>query len=519
VTSVARRTAAPAACAAFVAVLVIAAPGDDWRPEWDSATYLLTARSLDRGDGYRYLGEPYFLRPPGFAVGLAALADDGAFDFDQLNRGVAACAGLAVLAVFLVYRREQGDPAALAIALLTGTSVVFVRRLDWVDSDFPFLLCLLVGAACFDAAVRGGDQRRLLASAGVAALAAALYLRTAALMALPGVALATVVRGGGHSGKHARWAGLAWAGVAALLYLPWALEASSRARDAERPTEQRAMFDYPTALLRVDAGDPESPWLTWEGWRDRLANTGARMTSDLTHTVLGTRSAWAGFLLGGAVLAGLCLAPRRPPATLEIFGVLYALLLLNNFAYVPRLLIPLLPVIYAALARLASWAAERGAERFGHPRAWRATAVAAGMALLALNAAALPEALAAGARPMGVSLPAGDGAPEERRILGSQADRWADYRRAAAWLRENTAEDAVLAADFAPVVSLLADRTTFTTRFQREPDLLERNRVDYAVCFWWTRRAFEEEAAARARHRTLLPSHFGEQTIRIYDLR
>ncbi len=113
---------------------------------------------------------------------------------------------------------------------------------------------------------------------------------------------------------------------------------------------------------------------------------------------------------------------------------------------------------------------------------------------------------------MGVS------ASGERRALGTQNDRWADYRRAAGWLRQHTPRDAVIAADFAPILSLLSDRTTVTTRFQREPDLLGRAGADYAVCFWWTRSEFEGRAARRARDRTELPSHFNGQSIRIYAL-
>ena len=83
---------------------------------------------------------------------------------------------------------------------------------------------------------------------------------------------------------------------------------------------------------------------------------------------------------------------------------------------------------------------------------------------------------------------------------------------------DRTPRDAVIAADFAPILSLLSDRTTVTTRFQREPDLLGRAGADYAVCFWWTRREFEARAARRARDRTELPSHFNGQSIRIYAL-
>ena len=44
-------------------------------PVSDAGLYLLLSRSLAAGEGYRFLGEPFVLRPPGFAVLLAPFAE------------------------------------------------------------------------------------------------------------------------------------------------------------------------------------------------------------------------------------------------------------------------------------------------------------------------------------------------------------------------------------------------------------------------------------------------------------
>jgi hypothetical protein len=59
---------------------------DSWRQHWDSGLYVLTARSLAAGEGYTYLDEPFFLRPPGLSWLIAAVQGDGAFDPARLNR-------------------------------------------------------------------------------------------------------------------------------------------------------------------------------------------------------------------------------------------------------------------------------------------------------------------------------------------------------------------------------------------------------------------------------------------------
>ncbi len=506
------RWVAAALLAAFSLGLIALTPEEHWRPEWDSAVYLLGARSIDRGNGYRYLGEPLFLRPPGLSVALSWFTVDGEFDYPLLNRGIATSAAAAVAAIFLAFRRRHGDAGALAIALLTGTSAVFVQRLGWVDSEFPFLACLFAGVACLEAADRHGRHGRLAAAAGAVLLAGAVQLRTVALLALPGAV---------WTGLRSRlWRGLAGAAAALVLSVPWALEASSRAHDARRPVEQLKLFDYATAMWHQDPGDPGSERLHARDWIGRVRRNGSRIAADLTATTLGTAAAGAQVLVVAALASGFALALRRGAGLLEWFGAAYLVLLLTYFAYVPRLLLPLVPIAYAWWVTLAVWAAEHAGQYLGHRLRWQrgCTSLAAALlcvntaALLCVNAAAVPNSLAAGERPMGVS---SDG---EQRSLGTQADRWADYRRAADWLRQHTPRDAVIAADFAPIVSLLSDRTTVTTRFQREPDLLGRAGANYAVCFWWTRREFEAQAAERVRNRTQLPSHFDGEWIRIYEL-
>lgn len=86
--------------AVYALVAIVFGAESRWRPEWDSAIYLLTAASLEAGEGYRYLGEPFFLRPPGFSWLLSFAAQDGNFDFAFLLRLSMVWASLAVAALY-----------------------------------------------------------------------------------------------------------------------------------------------------------------------------------------------------------------------------------------------------------------------------------------------------------------------------------------------------------------------------------------------------------------------------------
>jgi len=114
----------------------------EWRPEWDSAIYILTARSLAEGTGYSYLGSPFFLRPPGFSYVLSFLFHgDRGFDFAQINFLMMLSSLAAVGIVYLALRRTEGQNRALGAVLLMATCPVFVSRFNWIQSDAPFLRC------------------------------------------------------------------------------------------------------------------------------------------------------------------------------------------------------------------------------------------------------------------------------------------------------------------------------------------------------------------------------------------
>ena len=80
----------------------------DWRPEWDSAIYLLLGRSLALGEGYTYLGQPFFLRPPGLSWALSGLVQPGGYDHELLNRLLFLAAVAVLAATLMVLRPRQG---------------------------------------------------------------------------------------------------------------------------------------------------------------------------------------------------------------------------------------------------------------------------------------------------------------------------------------------------------------------------------------------------------------------------
>lgn len=424
-----------------------------WPPEWDSALYLLLGQSLARGEGYEYLGQPFFLRPPGFPWLLSFFTEGGPYDARTLNRLVLGFAAAAVAAIYLALRGRQGPWKALAIALLSGSSALFAGVFDRVLSDFPFLFLLFVALGLLDVSLRREPRWWLPSVLGAIALAAAAYLRTAALVLLPVLVLVPLVTGRRNAPARAALPTL----VALVLVLPWLLHASRAAAGAETPSEQLLLFDYQTAVLRMDPGDPTSPLVSWHGLLERIPANGTPLSGELAALLLHSRETWAAGLVTLLALAGFGRSLLRGPSIFEGFAAGYAAVLLTYFTYDPRLAVPLAPFAYLyGLEALSGIANTLGRVSGDFLRRRLAPAILglACVSVLYANLSSLP-----------------------RRGPSSQGG----LPELARWLRENTSEEAVILCAEAPSVSYLSGRRAYSYLFARRDDPLSSYEVDYVV--------------------------------------
>ena len=297
----------------------------DWRPGWDSSLHILTAQSLRAGQGYSYLDQPFTLRPPGLSWLLSFFLSEGPLDAPLLNRVMMALAASSAAALYFALSRVAGQWPALAIALLFGTSLAEVRLFNTIASEHPFATLLFLGAGWLEVARRRSSAGLLWALAAAAALAAAVYMRSAALLAVPAVAV-VALRGPPRARRHA-WIAVF---VIALLVSPWIWHTRTVGASLP-PSDQLLLSDYVTATLRVDPGDPASAWVSPAGWLQRILSNGGRMLIDLGRTVLNVGTLPVGGILAALSLAGIALAGRRRPSVFEGFAILYSLLLWGGF--------------------------------------------------------------------------------------------------------------------------------------------------------------------------------------------
>lgn len=462
----------------FAALTTTTFVEDDWRQSVDSAIYLITAQNMGAGEGYSYLGQPFFSRPPGLSAVLAPFVTEG-LDHARLNLFIQASAAAAMLLLLLVMRRWHGALLGAAVTLVAVLNPEHVLAYNAVLSEFPHLAVLFAALLLLDVpkeAPTPGLARSLL---GAVLLAAAAWLRSSAVLIVP----ALLVRGVGGDRKR----GALVAAVTVALYLPWMIHSKSLAAEAPRPSTQLLVFDYNTALFHTDPGDPDSPAIGAGDVLERVSTNAADMAETLGHDFFAAGYSdhrfetppdeevehWDLITLCGitGLLTALAVAwtAWRRRSLMDGYLVAYVGFLLVYFTFADRLIMPVLPLLLSAVAYaskdMGRWLAERVNMK---ELAWGVGALVL-LGVGVRGALSLAEAL--------------DG-------MGSQARRQGMNEQIAGWVEQNLPEDAVLLQEWGAVFSVMCGRTTYTWRNLRDNYRKSGLEVDYAL---FSRRPENEE--------------------------
>ena len=465
--------AAVGALAVYAVVCLFFLTDGAWHPEWDGAYYLATGQSLAEGNGYCFQGTPFHVRPPGLPWLLSFFIDGEGFDPHHVNLLLSLFAVAGIAAIWSAVRPIHGAAVAFATALLVATCPLYLRYLNFVLTEYPSLTFAFAGLALLQHA--GKAERRWWAwsIAGALCLVAAMYLRTVFVLALPGVFLLELLRGKGWM----RLSGVLPVALTVLLFLPWISYASDAAAAAELPVEQDLLHDYSTAMFHVDAGDPDSPLVDFEGWKTRVVSNGKGLVTVVAASCvpLGPPSFLLRWGLAAFVMIGFLIAlRRRGPTLLQWLFVAYVGLVLTYFAFDPRLVMPLVPFVYlylitflVAVGKGIQIRSQDSFDRLPSPQRG-GKAVKTVLTPYLLSAAVLLFLVSANV----VFL---------ARNFERESSHAADVRKIANWITRRTSVDSVILCNQAPFFVLLTGRETYTYRFVRTPEILTKYDIDYVV--------------------------------------
>ena len=420
----------------------------------DDGMYVILARSLVTGQGYRYLNLPgapaatHF--PPGYPALLALVSlvsprfPANLAAFKLVN--AALLAGAAVLVARLVRERIGSAPLGLVVGAVSAVSVPLLLLGSMVMSEPLFLVIVLALLAALERFAEGPARPRaaLLLGGGIGMC---MLVRSHGIVLVPAAVIVL--------GARRRWRDAAIvAGVALACVLPWQWWSARHAAELPAPL--------------LGAYGPYTTWWT-RGLRElgpsMIPRTLARTVPEVASMLAALFSPWRGQLahaatliaLGGLAAAAVAAYWRRLPITLLFLASYLAIVLIwpfapTRFVWCVWSLVLLVPALGAlAAARHHDW-----------PMPLRATLVVAA-----------------------AWLTAGYGAYELRAVRGAW---WSSIARAnttrihavARWTLANTSPGQIIATDDEEAVYLYTGRRTvpiisFTTRHYLETPAPARN--------------------------------------------
>jgi hypothetical protein len=360
-----RRSSRSAAVLALVVLTLASLPWTvhPWYdPTNDGSMYIATARSLAAGEGYRYLGSPFLIRPPGFSCLLAPLLALRGTDFLALNLHSSLWGVLGVVLFHLHLRERLGLVLSWLVPVALWCNPGYQRLCNQVMSDVPgWTLCVacLLHASRVQRARPAGREAFLGLAVGLASL-----VRSGNLLLLPALLAARWSAGWRErqeSVRHRLAGSAALVAGALLALLPWGLR--NRALAPDPPADQTLLYSYSTGMWHEDMGDPRSPRVPWSEILARFPVQGAKILG-----TLGSRlddGARASVALSWALLLALAVAALRRRAAAELFALLTLLVVAFYFGYAGRLLLPVLALGLAALVELVRAAARLLGRRLG----------------------------------------------------------------------------------------------------------------------------------------------------------
>ncbi len=321
----------------------------------DDAIYLITAKSLANGNGYRHSeipGQPFQTKYPILYPAFLALGFLIKGNYPQnllllLVPGAAAAAGFVVLSA-LFSRKVLGASrrTALVICLLSALSPEIVSLVRFTMSDLPYAFFAIAAILCLDLkyfSSKSGRQWIWLAASAFL-ISAAILTRNFGLPLGMAAVLMLVLR--------RRFAAtLALVGIVSVCVLPWYLWQHWAFAHTQSPPLDAYYLDYSLWLPRNF--DDLARGITQNVFRTAFAIGNYQLAFPITWSgedlskvsVLLVATHFLCYLAVALILAGFLVSVRRGLKTIHVYAVLYVLMMLAWPADPSRFLISWTPFI------------------------------------------------------------------------------------------------------------------------------------------------------------------------------
>lgn len=410
------------------ALLYCQTVGPYWKLTPDSTSYVLGAKSLAEGQGYREHGSPVVLFAPGTSLMFLPAWIAGGRSYFALNAEVVLFAFGALAVAFLLFRESLGPVGSGVVVLLCLGSTEYFERSTFLLSEIFYIFFSLLALYCY---------RRESTTCTVLASLAGLMVRTVGVSLPAAFVLDTLLVDPLGRGRK-KWKFAAAYAAPLLFTFLWELR------------NRHLGWSYTELMVEADPWDRAGGHIPIKQLLVRLWDNRAyfRAIEDLLTNQLSRDVAWAvwpGIVLGVLIAIGFArLSLNRAPAGQSVTGIYCILFSLAVALYWPevviRLMVPILPVLMAYLVAGVQVLADR------RWRSWLYVP-AAGCLAIYLVAAYRND----------LDVMAVDRAARAPGLLVSYPGN-EDVERLAIWWKEHSAENEIYACQHPNVINVITGR-------------------------------------------------------------
>jgi 4-amino-4-deoxy-L-arabinose transferase-like glycosyltransferase len=440
----------------------------NWKPTWDSATYIMLGKSLITGRGFKYMDIPHTKYPFMFPLMLSPIIGLFGRNFLLMRLLIVLMALGSIGLTFWLFRRDLDTWLGLGITIMTAASYPLMNECTRILSDIPYMFLSLLSLIFIGRYAR--DEKWLSKSGYICAalILASFFTRYIGLALFAGGVIYLLLDSKGLMRLRSKKIAL----ISAIFLIPaslWMMRGVIQRRINPPPSGLREFLSYEKELVVASAGDPHSRTLGLESFISRVRRNN-QYYQDLTADIVSGKninSRRRAQIISITLLCGFIYCLIRWRGIFEYYVFFYVLTyILWTSLQGTRFLVPIIPFILYYLVR-ALWlipdslsflikrlVAGEGRTRGSPLRAsiWGGCQVWVGRFTLAALAALLIYC--------NWSSDVNTIRKEHRKpyYTGSTAN----FLKAIGWIKENTSPDAMIVSDRAPWVHMLSDRKALT---------------------------------------------------------
>lgn len=435
----------------------------------DNATYMLLAKSMIQGNGYRDIWAPGMPPQTQYPFGFPLLLLPGIMLFPHsiipLKFFVLALALASVALVAALGKKTLPRVQSLSLMFLLCLNVVFIEYSHWVLTEVPFICISFLALFLLMDREKDSFQKDGLFWLSLLAIAFCYYIRTAGIALVFALPLYLLLK--------RRWLTFGMAGAALfLLLLPWFLRNRGLLHEG---------VGYSNVLLLKDTYNPAAGYVTLSDLLIRLGTNikiySLSVVSEFFFPSL-YRGESAGLVSASALfstilcLLGFWTQAKRKLGLIHIYILCHVGVTLMCPTYMSerRILLPILPLL---LSLFISGAFSLSG------LLWRKKPKVIGVCLIAISAL---SALWANLQIIPTQLQNSIAYMKGDEFAG-YPENWSTFFQAADWVKANTDPSAIVVCRKPTLFYLRAERRTFTYPFSTNSDSvlseIFHNHADY----------------------------------------